>query len=292
MRFNGWLTRLSAVVPSVLGLGAAAGLVIVLVLGTAVGSAGCNASGPELPDAGTDAAQPLPLPPNAAVYSHTATALYRVNYDTLEVVKVGDFAGEFVMDQMTDLAMDATGVMIGISFNQVYRVDPTKATATKIGVSTLQQAFNGLSFVPSMLALGTPGPDVLVSSRNLDGRVFQIDTASGAVSQLGDMGAYKSSGDIVGIHGFGMVATVVGPGAGGDVLVRLAPTTFAATPIGTATGMAGLWGLGYWKQRLFGFSNAGDFVEIDPTSGVATPIRKTADAWWGAAVTTAAPNTR
>ena len=233
-------------------------------------------------------------PPNAAVYAHTATELYRVNYETLEVTSVAQFGGEFGTDTMTDLAMDAQGVMIGISFTQVYRIDPTTAAATKIGEATLLEAFNGLSFVPAQQALGAAGPDVLVASRNNDGKIFQIDVTSGAVSQLGDMGAaYKSSGDIVGVHGFGMVATVMGAAIGDpDVLVQLAPTTFAATPIGTSTSTAGIWGLGYWKQRLFGFSSTGAFIEIDPTSGVSTPIRTTGDAWYGAAVTTAAPNRR
>jgi hypothetical protein len=280
MRFPGWTTALATIVSSLLG----ASLLL--------GNVGCGSSDPLDPDGGAGMDADLPLPPNAAVYAHTATALHRVNYETLEVTKVADFGGAFMADTMTDLAMDSTGVMIGISFTQVYRIDPLSATTTLIGSATLQQAFNGLSFVPSQLALGVAGPDVLVASRNSDGRIFQIDTASGAVSQLGDMGAYRSSGDIVGVHGFGMVATVIGPGTTGDILVRLAPGTFAATPIGTTTGVTGIWGMGYWKQRLFGFTSTGAFVEMDPTTGAATPIRTTTDAWFGAAVTTAAPNKR
>jgi hypothetical protein len=274
MRIHGWLSGLAALVASA--------------------AMGCGSADPE-PEPEPDAGIPdLPLPPNAAVYAHTAKTLFRVDYDTLELTPVGNFGGSFpATDLMTDLAMDSTGVMIGISFTQVYRVDPTSAAATLIGNATLQQAFNGLSFVPAELALGTQGPDVLVASRVTDGRIFQIDPITGAVSQLGDMGAYQSSGDIVGVHGFGMMATVVGTPAGTpDTLVRLAPGTFAATPIGTNTGFAGLWGIGYWKQRLFGFSSTGSFVEIDPTSGVATEIRATAEGWYGAAVTTAAPNRR
>lgn len=254
-------------------------------------SLGCG-SAVQDPDAGPEE---LPLPPNAAVYAHTAKTLYRVNYETLEVTAVGNFGGAFpTTETMTDLAMDSTGVMIGISFTQVYRIDPTSGSTTLIGNATLQQAFNGLSFVPSEMALGTKGPDVLVASRNNDGRVFQIDSITGAVSQLGDMGpTYKSSGDIVGVHGFGMMATVLGATpTDKDILVRLAPGTFAATPVGTNTGFSTLWGIGYWKQRLFGFTSTGSFVEIDPTSGAATEIRATADSWYGAAVTTAAPNRR
>lgn len=272
MRFTGWLCALTA-------------------MSVCCAAVGCGSAEQE-PDAGP---QDLPLPPNAAVYAHTAKTLYRVNYETLELTTVGNFGGSFpAADVMTDLAMDSTGVMIGISFTQVYRIDPTSAAATLIGNATLQQAFNGLSFVPAELALGAKGPDVLVASRNNDGRIFQIDPITGAVSQLGDMGpTFKSSGDIVGVHGFGMMATVMGAAAGSpDVLVSLAPATFAATPVGTNTGFAGIWGVGYWKQRLFGFTSTGSFVEIDPTSGLATEIRATGDSWYGAGVTTAAPNRR
>lgn len=241
------------------------------------------------PDSGMMDAE-LPVPAGATVFAHTEKALYRMNPDTLAVTLVGNFGGAFTAaDSMTDLAVDSTGLMIGISFTQIYRIDQNTAAATLIGTATLQQSFNGLSFVPSELALGQKGPDVLVASRNSDGRIFQIDLTSGAVSQLGDMGPYMTSGDIVGVHGFGMVATVIGAAPGGDVLVRLAPGSFAATPIGTGTGLTGLWGVGYWKQKLYGFTSTGAFVELDMANGTSRPIRTTAEAWWGAAVTTAAP---
>lgn len=260
---------------------------MVLACGVAAGCGTAESMDP--PDAGMMDAE-LPVPRNATVFAHTEKALYRLNTDTLAVSLVGSFGGAFTaVDSMTDLAVDSTGLMIGISFTQIYRIDQETAAATLIGAATLQQAFNGLSFVPSELALGTKGPDVLVASRGTDGRIFQVDLASGAVSQLGDMGAFTTSGDIVAVHGYGMMATVQGPAPGGDVLVRLAPRTFAATPIGTGTGVTSLWGVGYWRQRLYGFSSGGAFVELDATTGVARPIRVTTDAWWGAAVTTAAP---
>lgn len=267
-------------------LGRSSSLALVVACGVA---AGCGSLETMEPDAMVDAE--LPVPANATVFAHTEKALYRVNVETQEISLVGNFGGAFTAtDSMTDLAVDSTGLMIGISFTQIYRIDQTTAAATLIGAATLQQAFNGLSFVPSEMALGTKGPDVLVASRVTDGRIFQIDLATGAVSQLGDMGAaYMTSGDIVGIHGYGMLATVKGPAPGGDVLVLLAPKTFAATPLGTGTGVMGLWGIGYWRQKIYGFGSAGAFVEIDLVTGRAKPIRTTAELWWGAAVTTAAP---
>ena len=239
-----------------------------------------------VPDGGGDGDADV-VPENAAVFAHTAVALFRVDPDTLAISSVGPFSGDAAGDSMTDIAIDSNGEMIGISYSRVYRIDSESAVTTRVGTGTLPQTFNGLSFVPHDLAFGSAGPDVLVGSRNTDGVIFQIDPATGAATQIGDMGPYRSSGDIVAVRGFGIVATV--NGGAGDLLVRLAPGTFAATPIGSGTGFGGLWGVGYWRDRIFGFSSSGDFVGIDTATGAGTLISNAGQGWWGAAVTTAAP---
>jgi hypothetical protein len=226
---------------------------------------------------------------NAAVYAHTDRTLFRVHPRTYEITRVGDFVWPNGADTMTDIAIDKDGVMIGVSYTRVYRVDPATAACTLLSPS-LAGMFNGLSFVPSQLAFGTDGPDVLVGARNTDGKVFQVDPMTGQPTQIGDMGAgYTSSGDIVAVAGFGMVATVPTGTVGPDRLVRLAPTTFAATPIGSSTGFDDLWGIGFWGGRVFGFSEGGELAIIDSSTGVGTRVATGGGAWWGAAVTTAAP---
>ncbi|MEO6777233.1 MAG: hypothetical protein ABI467_30170 [Kofleriaceae bacterium] len=220
------------------------------------------------------------------VYAHTASTLYRVDPDTLAITPVGDFAWPSGTDTMTDLAIDKTGQMIGVSFTSVYRVDPTNAHATLLSPH-LDGEFNGLSFVPAD-QLGQTGDDVLVGTRNSDGKVFRVDPMTGATTQVGDMGAaYASSGDLVAVAGFGTVQTVTGNGA--DRLARLAPQTFVATPIGTDTGFGEIWGVAYWKNKIYGFTNGGAFILIDPTTGAATLVSNTGIGWYGAAVTTLAP---
>ena len=86
-----------------------------------------------------------------------------------------------------------------------------------------------------------------------------------------------------------MVATVPIGTVGQDRLVRLAPGTFAATPIGNGTGFEDIWGVGFWGTRVFGFTDQGELSIIDPTTGVGTPVAMDGEVWWGAAVTTAAP---
>jgi len=219
------------------------------------------------------------------VYAHTASTLYRVDPDTLAIQMVGPFVWPSGSDQMTDIAIDKTGTMIGVSFTSVYKVDPTNAHATLLSGS-LSGTFNGLSFVPAAM-LGQTGDDVLVGTRNADGAVFRIDPTTGAATQVGNMGAYMSSGDLVAVDGFGTVQTITG--STNDRLARLAPQTFAATPIGTDTGFGQIWGVAFWKNKVYGFTDNGAFVLIDPNTGAATLVTNNGQAWWGAAVTTLAP---
>jgi hypothetical protein len=221
------------------------------------------------------------------VYANTVSTLYRVDPDTLAIQEVGDFGWPVTVgnDQMTDIAIDKTGQIIGISLDSVYRVDPSTAQSTLLS-NALQGDFDGLSFVPANM-LGETGDDVLVATRYADGEVFKIDPMTGMTTQIGDMGSYQSSGDLVAVAGFGIVQTVTG--APYDQLVSLAPPTFAATPIGTDTGYGSVLGLAYWKGKVYGFTDAGEFILIDPTTGAAMLVSSNGMAWTGAAVTTIAP---
>jgi hypothetical protein len=221
------------------------------------------------------------------VYAHTSSQLYKVDPDTLAITLIGNFTfpggGS---DQITDLAIDRTGIMIGISFQSVYRIDPSTAACTRLS-QDLTATFNGLSFVPAS-EIGQTGPDILVATRNTSGVVSQINPATGAATQIGNMGAFSSSGDLVSIANFGTVQTADN-GIAADRLVRLAPNTFAATPIGTNIGYGDIWGIAYWKDKIFGFTEAGQFITIDPTTGAGTLVQSNGPRWWGAAVTTLAP---
>jgi hypothetical protein len=224
-------------------------------------------------------------PGTASIFAHTATTLYTVDPDSYAVTRIGDFDFD-ASEQMTDLGIDATGNLVGVSFFSVYKVDPVTAHCTQLS-SSISRSFNGLSFVPAA-AVGTTGADVLVGTEDLDDLVFKVNPTTGAATRIGAMGGgYSSSGDIVSVDGFGTVQTV--PGSPHDVLVRLAPSTFAATPIGTDTGFDNIWGLGFWKGKVFGFTNAGELITLDPHTGVGTMVASGGPAWFGAAVTTTAP---
>jgi hypothetical protein len=230
-----------------------------------------------------DAGPGGPPPPAVvyAVYAHSSDSLYRVDPDSLEISLVGPFQWPIVFDSMTDIAIDKDGVMIGISFDKVYRIDPDTALCTYL--APLDRSFNGLSFIPD--ATDPDGVAEKLVAAALDGSIYAIDPGSGVATYFGAYGGYGSSGDVVSVQGFGTVATVTGAS---DVLVRVNPATGAATPIG-ATGVKDIWGLGFWKDKVYGFTAAGQFVLVDVVTGVASIVETGAVSWWGAGVTTSAP---
>lgn len=234
---------------------------------------------PALPDAGRTAG-------GLAVFAHSNRKLYRIDPDTLVVEEVGAFDFSDGINQMTDLAIDRDGNLIGITTRQLYRVDPETADATLL-VEYAEQ-FNGLSYV----VRGTG--EYLVGAAQ-DGMLYEIDPATGAAEPIGAYGeseGYGSSGDLVSVANLGTYATLrhLTPGTWStDRLARIDPTTGAVEEIVGDTGFANIWGLGFWNDRLFGFAETGEFLTIDVATGVATVEEQTGVAWWGAAVTTAAP---
>jgi hypothetical protein len=217
---------------------------------------------------------------DAAVFAHGDDSLYRVDPDSLDVELIGMFGWPQEADTMTDLAVDASGRIIGISFTVVYEVDPETAACRRL--AALDRELNGLSFVQR------PDGEVLLGSA-LDGTVVRLDPRTGASTTIGAFGnGLTSSGDLVSVEGFGTVATALSGESWTDVLVEVDPTDGSATVIGD-TGVSGIWGLGFWGNRIFGFTGYNELVVIDPDTGAATVESTGEIPWYGAGVTTVAP---
>ncbi|HEY8427348.1 MAG TPA: hypothetical protein VIL20_03205, partial [Sandaracinaceae bacterium] len=58
-----------------------------------------------------------------------------------------------------------------------------------------------------------------------------------------------------------------------------------------STGFTEVFGLGYWGRNLYGFTNRGQLIRIDRTTGDASIVATSTGAsqFWGAGVTVAAP---
>lgn len=237
------------------------------------------------------------------VYAHSGATLYRIDTFNLGTVQIGAMTG-LGSASMTDIAVDKNDQMVGVTLNKLYSVDTTTGAATLIkDLSQTTHNPTSLSYVPQDLS-DPNSADILVTADS-SGGVYQIDPATGNATMLGSYGMsgsnkIVSSGDLIGVRGLGIYATVdVNPPNGGsasanDYLARIDPMTWAATPIGSGTGYNNIFGLGFWAGTIYGFvddktSHTGKIIKIDPTTGVGTEILSSAIEWYGAGVTTDAP---
>ena len=275
------------------------------LLGAACGPAGRDSS-PDAPGSQADAADPGdgPLPPDASrVYAHSGKVLYRIDTGTLAAVPIGEMTALPPDRSLLDLAIDKQDNLVGITREALYSVSPTTGAVALIrDLTASAQGFTSLSFVPAGLA-GLPdpaSPDILVAA-NEQGNVYRIDPAAGTATLLGNYGTaaggqIKSSGDLFGVQGVGIFATVdVGDGTM-DYLARVDPANgWRATPLGIGTGYDKIFGLGYWNGKIYGFiddgfdAGTGRMIEIDPNTGAGTLLLAGNVRWFGAGVATDAP---
>lgn len=262
---------------------------LALLLSACASSSGDGAdAGTGTPDAAADAriaSDSGPPASYAAVYAHSRDQLYRIDPGTLQPALVAAFTFDSNPNNITDLALDRDGVMIGISLGQVYSIDRETAAATWL--SDLDVGFTSLSFVPED-PTDLQSEEILVAA-DFDGQVYEIDPQTGTATSVGNYGAsIGSSGDIVSIHGFGTVATVTVPDDTNDRLAWIDPVTWQATIIGD-TGVEDIFGLAFWGDTVYGFTDDNRFVALDVDTGEAAVLETGAVAWWGAGVTTIAP---
>jgi len=220
------------------------------------------------------------------VYAHSGSDLFSVDPMTLQFSRVGPFLipgppAKYLND-VTDIAIDRDGRIVGTTFNGLLEIDGKTAECKPIATLPPGRSFNGLSWIRT-----DSGEERLLAT-TLDGGVFRIDPATGTATTVGQLGGgLRSSGDLVSVASYGTLVTVSGPGS--DRLARIDPLTGTATIIGD-TGFQKVWGLGFWGDRVFGFTTTGQFILIDPKTGAGTLVEAMpAYPFWGAGVTTSVP---
>jgi hypothetical protein len=230
------------------------------------------------------------------VYAHSGSTLYRVDTQTLQPVEIGAMGG-LGTQSLTDLAIDKNNRMVGITLDKLYNVDATSGAVTLIkDLSQSARGFTSLSYVPS--DLNDPNSADILVSANDQGDVFQIDPTTGDATKLGSYGTagagkVVSSGDLIGVRGLGIYATVDVGNEQNDYLAKIDPATWKATPLGTGTGFNNIFGLGFWAGTIYGFvdmgSGAGKIITIDPNTGAGHEVQSGSVQWFGAGVSTDAP---
>jgi len=229
------------------------------------------------------------------VYAHSGSTLYRVDTTSLTPMIIGEM--DVGTQSLTDLAIDKNDNMVGITLDKLYSIDAGTAHTTLIkDLSQSARGFTSLSYIPA--DFDDPASEDILVSANDKGEVFRIDPATGNASMLGTYGTVAlgkviSSGDLIGVRGLGIYATVDVGTTGSDYLAKIDPKTWKATPLGTGTGFEKIFGLGFWAGTIYGFvdmgSGAGKIIEIDPNTGAGKEVNTGGVRWYGAGVSTDAP---
>ncbi len=218
------------------------------------------------------------------VYAHTAEKLFKIDPQTLQVTEIGAFAeaGASESPRVTDLALDKRGNMIAVTKKNVYSVDVKTAACTKL--STAKAHYVGLSYVVDNESVDKRE---YLMGLGKDGTVYEIDPKTGDSKTVGSLGKdpiaqdenLRAAGDIVSVRGFKTLVTVERPRSlpsnytDSDWLAEINELTGEATLI-DKIGYKGVWGLGFWKHegknKVFGFTNKGEFLLIDTQTGKGT----------------------
>jgi hypothetical protein len=228
------------------------------------------------------------------VYASSNTDLYQVDPVTLAQTHLCTFTidGGAPSSVITDIAVKGEGGLFGVTEESLYSIDPRSCDLTPLvalSSGTGKTQWVGLAFTAD---------DQLIAADE-KGDVVNIDTSSGAVTTVGHFGStYGCSGDLVAIDDANQTIYASATDSSctldtkcTDVLVTLDPGNgYAAHPIGNI-GYREVFGLGYWGGILYGFTHAGQTIQIDPDGGSSILIDSTQPAvlFSGGATTPLAP---
>ena len=245
----------------------------------AVSACGPRASGlpdPE-PDGGTDTDSGNVDPPPAVMYVHTPEALYTIDDQSFDLVPVGDFGIE-AGDEITDLAVTPNGNVYGISTDKLFRIDSGTGLATFV------------ADVPGIVNVGmTFLNDGTLLATDKAGGVRQIDPTTGEISEVGSFGGgFATAGDLVAVAD-GTMFAISDEGPNGDerdnnVLLTVDTASGVATPVGQI-GYGRVFGCAVANNAVYAFTDAGEVIEIEPSTGAGQLVRTHDQIFWGAGVT-------
>ena len=237
-----------------------------------------------------------PMLDDVLVYAHSDDTLYSVDPRTNRLTRIGDFTYPrgMTVGNMTDIAVDAEGNITGTTSitggasGYVWRINPRTAACTQVVDLPDGRNFVALTWVPA----GTvhPTEETLVGGTT-DGTLWRIDLANGRASQLfvlprASGQTWQISGDIVSVAGATYI-TLRRSGMNTDVLGVVDFDARSLRIVNTSgVGFGSVYAIGYWRQTLYGFTRAGEFITIDARTGTGRRVSMPAMQFSGAGVTT------
>ena len=292
--------------------------------GSGAGIAPGSSGGLGSSDGGIDGVAPSGAP---LLYAHTDTTLYQLDPQNIggPMTTVGNFdcvGTNKAAKTMTDLAVAKDGKLYGVSEGAAF---PLTIQGSTVHCETTwplpSTKFYGLTVAPE----NTLGPaEVLIAADGQGGGLFQIDATSGTPTQVGTLGTdpktnlpWELSGDIVFLAnggtpiGFATVRTcpsnkpcvtvdtlievdvkLIKPGKQSVLKSVRGDTTKGSWCTNSASpqSFGSMFGIVAYKDVVYGFSRAGDVVEIHNTDGSACLVSSdTTRKFAGAGITTIAP---
>lgn len=189
----------------------------------------------------------------AFVVSDTASNLLRVDSTTGAATLIGNTGS---VGPFTDLAVSPTGVLWGITFTSVYRINPSTAALTFVGDHGVSAA-NALAFTPDGTLYTASGSSPILHT---------INTSTGVATALpGGMGT-NSDGDLAFNNGQLYLA-----GTNGQLVRITLGATITGTNVGSF-GVADVYGLAPGASGTL-LALAGRTVyEANTTTGALTPL--------------------
>ncbi|MEO6572694.1 MAG: hypothetical protein ABIP89_02555 [Polyangiaceae bacterium] len=266
-------------------------------------------------------------PGSVLLYAHTAKELFKLDPASIAspMVSIGlidCIGGSSNPSSLTDVGVSKDGAVYGVSSSGAYPfVLPSGAgkvhCAATWPLPGTHTNFYGLTMAPENTL---DAQEVLVAANDA-GQLFRIDATTGATTQVGTMGtdtvsgkAWALSGDIVFLANMGSpvaFATVCPAGncGGTDTLIELdvskvTPGTASAlksvrgpivkgawcTNAASPASFGSIFGIAAYDDKVYGFSNKGELIEIHNIDGSACLVKAYANtSFKGAGVTTSAP---
>jgi len=244
-------------------------------------------------------------PTNSRVYVNTRDTLYYVDPGvSQDMVSIGDFSGPCTSGSgFYDIAVDDQKQMLGIAAEGLYQVNTDTAECTEVFSFPVDSPhFFSLSYVKGVDPTN-PFQDTLVAASVEEGEWVEINWPADLIQDIfihlgwydSPQYRYRSSGDIVSIQvgadEYVTYATLkcenyTDQGCESDYLAEIDPETGDARLIGL-TGYQKIFGLGFWGDRVYGFTGDGQYILIDPATGAGTLVGEfPGQSFWGAGNTT------
>lgn len=217
----------------------------------------------------------LPIPvASAPLYAQTSGELFEIDPSNGDVVELGTFRTEdgTEVSGFVDIAIDLEGRLFGGTFDHFYRIDPETAEVSIV--------CDWIGEPPFALAFTSEGELVAGAGREI--RIIDIDTCQDrALLRDSD---FETSGDLVGLPDGYLYWSVRGERDQPDELVRIDPSNGRTEWLGII-GFEKLFGMAYFEDRLYGFSDDGSMVRIEPGNANSFLLGRTADKRWYGATT-------